>query len=139
MIKYINPKNIYRLFKTSKRYYLTGKSFLTDPIYQETQNKIEAEISKNPSRTEIINDLLSVLNRETSYLEIGVRNPDDNFNRINASVKYSVDPGIEFDANPVDFKVTSDTFFNKLRKNEILSSGIRFDLIFIDGLYHFTY
>jgi hypothetical protein len=61
--------------------------------------------------------LLSVLNRETTYLEIGVRNPEDNVNKINATNKYSVDPGLEYKLNPVDFKMTSDSFFEQLRKD----------------------
>ena len=38
----------------------------------------------SPSRTEIINFLLSIKQNETSYLEIGVRNPEHNFNHIKA-------------------------------------------------------
>lgn len=104
-------------------------------INQETSAKSKREIGKSPKRTEVINFLLSFLDRDTQYLEIGVRNPEDNFNHIEASVKYSVDPGFDFDANPVDFKVTSDVFFEKLGSSEILSSSQRFDVIFIDGLH----
>lgn len=43
--------------------------------------------------------------------------------------------GVEFNANPVDFKVTSDEFFELLSSGEILSTGTRFDVIFIDGLH----
>ena len=55
--------------------------------------------------------MLSILNRETFYLEISVRNPNHNFNQIKANKKYSVDPGLEFKKNPVDFKMTGDEFF----------------------------
>ncbi len=79
--------------------------------------------------------MLSILNRETFYLEISVRNPNHNFNQIKANKKYSVNPGLEFKENPVDFKMTSDEFFNKLSQGELLSEETIFDIIFIDGLH----
>ena len=117
------------------KYYDIGKTFLNDPYYVEGQRKSHLESSKSPSRTEVINFLLSLKQSETYYLEIGVNNPEQNFNHIEANKKYSVDPGIEFKPNPVDFKLTSDEFFEKLSDNEILSNDIRFDVIFIDGLH----
>jgi hypothetical protein len=75
------------------------------------------------------------LKRETTYLEIGVRNPAHNFNKINASTKFSVDPGLEFKENPVDFVLTSDQFFEQLRSGKVLKNDIKFDVIFIDGLH----
>ena len=63
---------------------------------------------------------------EGCYLEIGVRNPQHNFNHIKANKKYSVDPGVEFKSNPVDFKITSDVFFLKLSRSEVLSNKITF-------------
>mgnify|MGYP003381534756 CR=1 FL=1 len=33
--------------------------------------------------------------------------------------KYSVDPGVEFKENPVDFKMTSDDFFQKITNGTI--------------------
>lgn len=94
-----------------------------------------AELRKMPTRTEVINWLLSQSNEDTSYLEIGVRDPNDNYSHIIATHKYSVDPGVEYKANPVDFKVTSDEFFEQLTSGTILSSKIRFDVIFVDGLH----
>ncbi|MEL7423231.1 MAG: class I SAM-dependent methyltransferase [Bacteroidota bacterium] len=120
---------------TPIKYYVTGKEFLNDPHYVDIQKKSNSEYSKSPSRTEIINFLLSLTKGDTSYLEIGVRNPDHNFNHIIADKKHSVDPGIAFKANPVDFTMTSDVFFQKLSKNEVLSNDIKFDVIFIDGLH----
>ncbi|NNK75285.1 MAG: class I SAM-dependent methyltransferase [Maribacter sp.] len=117
------------------KYYSIGKRFLNDPVYLNTQKRNRLELSKNPPRTEIINFLLSLNQEDPHYLEIGVRDPGDNYNHINAGTKYSVDPGVEFDKNPVDFKMTSDEFFQKLSKNEILSNTIKFDVIFIDGLH----
>ncbi len=122
-------------FKRIIRYFKYGRRLLNDGYYLNGQKKNKLEYIKTHTRTEIINYLLSLYNRETRYLEIGVRNPDDNFNRIRANAKYSVDPGLDYERNPVDFKITSDSFFSKLRQKEILSSDIRFDVIFIDGLH----
>ena len=94
-----------------------------------------SEVSKLPTRTDILNYLLSLLHRETSYLEIGVRNPNDNFANIHANTKFSVDPGVEYKENPVDFRMTSDEFFRHLQSGEILSRYMQFDVIFIDGLH----
>ena len=60
-------------------YFSKGKKFLTDPHYLEAKDKSLEEKAKNPSRTEIINYLLSLFQKDTSYLEIGVRNPEHNF------------------------------------------------------------
>lgn len=117
------------------RYYQAGKNLLDDPYYQDAQGKSDSELLKGPKRTEIINFLLSTRKGETRYLEIGVRNPDKNYNQIIACEKYSVDPGLEYDENPVDFKMTSDKFYELLSDNKILSSNIQFDVIFIDGLH----
>jgi hypothetical protein len=117
------------------RYYHRGKEFINSSTYKNTAELHKKELLKNPSRTDVINYLLENIGGNTSYLEIGVRNPEDNFNLINASEKYSVDPGIEFDRNPVDFQMKSDDFFNSLSKNEVLNAQIKFDIIFIDGLH----
>ncbi len=74
-------------------------------------------------RTDIINELIAMFNYET-YLEIGVRNPDDNFNKIKCKNKIGVDP--DFRAKPTHL-MTSDQFFAENNK--------KFDLIFIDGLH----
>ena len=108
---------------------------LFDNNHLDGMRKTKLERNKKPKRTEIINFLLSTFNRETSYLEIGVRNPMDNFNHIKANKKYGVDPGLAHKENPVDFSMTSDEFFSKLKRNEVLSNPIKFDVIFIDGLH----
>jgi len=118
-----------------KNYYNWGGRFLTDPYHIRVQKLNEAEGVKNPKRFDIINFLLATFDHPTTYLEIGVRNPNDNFNKIVADTKYSVDPGIEFKENPVDFKVTSDAFFDELRNGSFLEKSILFDVIFIDGLH----
>lgn len=116
-------------------YFSKGRKLINDPHHIEAQRKNELEVAKSPSRTEIINFLLSLYKNETYYLEIGVRNPARNFNHIKATHKYSVDPGVEFKENPVDFKITSDEFFKKLSTGDILSKDLRFHVIFVDGLH----
>ncbi|MBR9758585.1 MAG: class I SAM-dependent methyltransferase [Algicola sp.] len=115
--------------------YKLGNTIRKDRYYTNTLEATRIEINKKPRRTEIINYFLS-LSETKRYLEIGVRNPQKNFNRINAKVKYSVDPGIEFKENPVDFKMTSDEFFKKLGKAELsIPQDVKFDVVFIDGLH----
>ncbi len=121
--------------KKLKNYYNWGGRFLTDEYHIESNKLDVLEINKTPLRSDVINFLLSSLNRPTTYLEIGVRNPAINFDKIKSETKYSVDPGIEFLENPVDFKVTSDAFFDNLRKGEGLDAKTLFDVIFIDGLH----
>jgi hypothetical protein len=124
------------LFKLkSIKYYLKGRKYLNNTYYLYAQRMNRRERSKSPSRTQVINFLLSLNYENTHYLEIGVRNPKDNYDHIKADTKYSVDPGIEFKENLVDFALTSDDFFQKLSANKILSNDIKFDVIFIDGLH----
>lgn len=116
--------------------YKWGKRMFKSPFHKDALIKDALEIKKTPLRTEIINYLLQSLKiQETTYLEIGVRIPEDNFDLINATKKYSVDPGVEFKKNPVDFKVTSDAFFKQVSEGKILDKNIKFDVIFIDGLH----
>lgn len=110
-------------------------SYLNSPHHSAGIKATLFEEAKRPFRTDIINFTIQSLNRETTYLEIGVREPDDNFNKISSEKKYSVDPGYENAENNVDFKMTSDAFFNNLRKGNVLESSIKFDVIFIDGLH----
>jgi hypothetical protein len=114
-------------------YYHTGRSLLNDSEYKDVQLRSHIETRKRPIRTEVINYILSQRSGETVYLEIGVHNPIDNFSHIKSDVKYGVDPGRYFKPNPVDFKMTSDEFFEKVSKDQILSKETRFDVIFIDG------
>jgi hypothetical protein len=60
------------------------------------------------------------------YLEIGSQNSDNNFNKITAPVKISVDPDPKAKAM---HEGTSDDFFH-------FYDGPKFDVIFIDGLHH---
>lgn len=115
--------------------YNKGRKFFSDPHYSNVEAKNQQEAAKKPARTDVLNFLLSLRQGDTTYLEIGVRNPNDNFKHVKATTKYSVDPGMEFKENPVDFQMTSDVFFQKLGANEVLSNDIKFDVIFIDGLH----
>jgi len=87
------------------------------------------------NRYDIINELIKKYNYKT-YLEIGVRNPDDCFNLINCETKHSVDPGYENNENQVDYQYTSDTFFKLLENKGLnLLTTYKWDVIFIDGLH----
>ena len=126
-------KNI-RIFK-SISFYKLGKKFYNDPTFLHARDKSTIETNSKYKRTDVINRILSARTKTTNYLEIGVRNPEDNFNLIKSSYKYSVDPGFEAEINKADFKFTSDEFFEKLLGGKILSPKIMFDVIFIDGLH----
>ena len=77
------------------------------------------------TRTDVINELLAGLPATTRrYLEIGVRNPADNFDRIQASVKVGVDPAGP-KGRPDILRTTSNRFFAKNTE--------RFNVVFIDG------
>lgn len=86
------------------------------------------------NRTDIINQLIRERGYKT-YLEIGLENPDNNFNRIKVKAKDSVDPYVNnFYLSPteahqyskaVTYRMTSDEFFAKVQK--------KYDIIFIDG------
>jgi len=100
-------------------------------LYLDGLTKGRVESEKNPKRYDVINYLLSTCGDQTRYLEIGVRNPEENFDKIVTSFKKSVDPGIEADVNTADYKMTSDDFFASIEKNE----HEPYDVIFIDGLH----
>ena len=69
-------------------------------------------------RYDIINKIISD-NNFKNYLEIGVCDPEECFNRVYCENKDSVDPGVEFSKNPVKYPHTSDEFFNKLDNGEL--------------------
>ena len=118
-----------------KESYNLSRRVKQDKWHVEGTKLIYEEKEKRPLRYDLINFLLEYLGRETKYLEIGVRFPEENFDLICSNEKYSVDPGYENPENPVDFKITSDEFFKQLKQNKILNSDILFDVIFIDGLH----
>ena len=92
-------------------------------------------------RTDVINYLIEQHNLNT-YLEIGLDNPDANFNKVKCQFKHSVDPFYEadhiknYDLTPekfekamekLTFRTTSDDFF--------MNTSMKYDIIFIDGLH----
>jgi len=84
---------------------------------------------------DIINLLIKKNNFQT-YLEIGVSDPKNCFDKIKVTDKASVDPGIEFKENPVEFRLTSDKFFKHLENSKTrFDKDFKWDIIFIDGLH----
>jgi len=84
------------------------------------------------NHTQLLNALIEKYNLK-SYLEIGVQNPANNFDKIKCERKVAVDPCIKGIFENDDSLITeygweSDVYFSK--KTET------FDLIFIDGLHH---
>jgi|6_EtaG_2_1085325.scaffolds.fasta_scaffold03106_11 hypothetical protein len=77
------------------------------------------------NRFDIINRLVEK-NNYSSYLEIGVSNPDDCFNRIKVEDKIGVDP-YPTKGQPNIYETTSDLFFSVCEKP--------IDIIFVDGLH----
>ncbi len=76
------------------------------------------------NHTEIINKFIEA-NGYVNYLEIGVRNKDDNFNLVQCASKFGVDPDPHAQA---DFVMTSDDFFEK--------NFLKYDVVWVDGLHH---
>jgi SAM-dependent methyltransferase len=116
-------------------YFKQVRGISRDPFFKKGETTSVEELSKTGSRTEVINKLLRRFNRPTTYLEIGVRDPEDNFVKISSEQKFSVDPGFEVQENKADFPCTSDVFFRRLKSREWKGVPDQFDLIFIDGLH----
>ena len=128
-------KRIKDRLKVIKYQFDFAKRVIKDKTFYRTYKISKEEGKKTGSRTEIISFLLDLIDGN-NYLEIGVRNPDDNFNRVKCSNKFSVDPGIEFKKNPVDYKMTSYEFFKgMLNRYTDFPRDMKFDVIFIDGLH----
>lgn len=75
------------------------------------------------TRTTIINRIINRIGAK-SYLEIGVREPEGNFNKIICDKKVAVDP---VPLGPGIIPLTSDAFFAQ--------NTDTYDVIFIDGLH----
>ena len=107
----INKKH--KLIMSLKRlfYYIYGEKFF---------KQLDYDWSKYPSRSEIINKLIS-FKKYSSFLEIGC-DKNANFSNVLIKKKIGVDPN-----SGGTHKMTSDEFFK--RNTE------KFDLIFIDGLH----
>jgi len=115
------------------KYLRFGKAFYKSSFYETARLASVKELISEVKRYDIINFLLGKFDRRTSYLEIGLRDPEDNFYRVQSFFKCSVDPGYEQELNMATYKMTSDEFFQAIREGEILSMDKRWDLIFIDG------
>ncbi|MBL7889948.1 MAG: class I SAM-dependent methyltransferase [Bacteroidia bacterium] len=125
-----------RAINNIRRKLYLGRLIESDPVFLYAEKLSKLEEKKTILRTDVLNYLLSQQKKTAPiYLEIGVRNPDENFNKIKCAIKYSVDPGIEYKPNPVDFKMTSDEFFLKLKEGKILNPDIKFNIVFIDGMH----
>lgn len=86
-------------------------------------------------RYDIINKIIEE-NNFKNYLEIGVCNPEDCFDKIICESKDGIDPGVEFTPNPVKYRMTSDEFFHLLESNNLdKHPDFNWDVIFIDGLH----
>jgi len=84
------------------------------------------------NHTQLLNALIEKHSLK-SYLEIGVQNPANNFDKIKCAEKWGVDPCLQ-DLDKSNFILCgqdSDSFFAE-------HAGLKgaFDLIFIDGLHH---
>jgi hypothetical protein len=76
------------------------------------------------SRTDLLNHLIERRGYR-NYLEIGVRDPRENFDKTRApGIKHGVDPAAR---RRVSHPMTSDAFFSQTEQ--------RYDLVFIDGLH----
>jgi hypothetical protein len=82
------------------------------------------------TRTDIINLLAKKINA-SSYLEIGVRDPSENFNKIICTLKHGVDPHVGPAAytEGMGYQTYSDIYFDYINKD------VFYDIIFIDGLH----
>lgn len=80
------------------------------------------------TRTDLLNHLIAVRGYRR-YLEIGVRDPRQNFDKVNAAEKHGVDPNPK---RAVTFRMTSDQFFAGA---DAASKPTSYDLILIDGLH----
>jgi len=74
---------------------------------------------------DVINHYASLIEAK-SYLEIGVCNPRDNFDRVNIAHKVGVDPAPVQERETL-YKLQSDLFFAQNRE--------KFDLVFVDGFH----
>jgi SAM-dependent methyltransferase len=79
------------------------------------------------NHSELLNLIAKKINAKI-YIEIGVFNPDHNFNKIEVEEKIGVDPDPNAGATAC---MTSDNFFSFFKK-----IGGHADLVWIDGLHH---
>lgn len=97
----------------------------------------EPKVFPMMKHTELINYVAKKI-EAIAYLEIGVYNPEHNFNRVKVANKISVDPDTSAGAI---YKCTSDEYFNTLNRihfndKPTMATVNEFDIIFIDGLHY---
>lgn len=92
-------------------------------------------------RSDIINSLIKKNNFKT-YLEIGLDNPFENFNKINCTTKHSVDPFFEedhkqgFDISVEEFEEALKYLTHRMTSDEFFKTSTdKYDIIFVDGLH----
>ncbi len=81
------------------------------------------ESEESIDRTALINHLIEKKHYR-DYLEIGVQNSKNNFNKVIVPHKEGVDPNVD-----CTYRMTSDEFFKTIPKDK------KYDIIFIDGLH----
>lgn len=119
-----------QLLESNKRNKLYNSKYLRALLLDLLKSQATAiklkEDKETFNRSQIINLLIEKHNYR-SYLEIGVNQPQNNFDKINCNEKTGVDPvSLRNDI----INSTSDQFF------ELINNTTAFDLIFIDGLHH---
>lgn len=82
------------------------------------------------NHTQLLNYLASKYELQ-AYLEIGVQNPNNNFDKINCRYKIGCDPDVTNDVRI--YEGTSDQYFIGYGQE---GDKTMLDLIFIDGLHH---
>lgn len=81
-------------------------------------------------RTDVINHIIKRCNIKR-YCEIGLQRPEQNFDKIDAELKVSVDPDKNAGAT---YNVTSDVFFENVAYRFGYHNN-KFSVIFLDGLH----
>ena len=81
------------------------------------------------NHTDLLNALIEKYKLK-SYLEIGVQNPANNFDKVKCGFKQGVDPAVSSRPECI-FNLTSDEFFFIMPSLHPI-----YNLIFIDGLHH---
>ena len=106
-----------------KRYYKVN--YIINLIFKEFFFKKKISINWNdyPKRYDLINEII-IKKKFKSYLEVGCFQ-DENFNKIRINNKVGVDP-----VSGGNIRKTSDEYFYNCKDF--------FDIIFIDGLHHYT-
>lgn len=86
------------------------------------------------NRSELINSLIKK-NGYKSYLEIGLDDPNSNYNKIKCEHKVSVDPYVDDNGFEVGREVPSELTYMETSDVFFSHNTEKFDIIFIDGLH----